>query len=99
MKLQKIMMLAVILSLTAWLTPAQADLTEMKKYKEAFPDSKPKCITCHTSEKPKKEAGQHDANAYGKAVIKQAQDPESTTAEDYKKVGSIEEFEKSAGTK
>ncbi len=71
--------------------PAQASLKEIKNYKEAFPDTKPKCINCHKDEKPKKEDGQHDPNEYGEAVLSTDKEP---TADTYKKVGKIEDFKK-----
>ncbi len=70
---------------------AHANLKETKKYKEAFPETKPKCINCHMDEKPKKDDGQHDPNDYGKAVIKAASEP---TVDTYKQVGKIEDFKK-----
>ena len=84
-------LMAVIagLFLLAGIIPAQADLKEIKKYKEAFPESKPKCIECHAQEKPKKDDGQHEANDYGKAVLAKSKE---TTADTYKAVGKIEDF-------
>ncbi len=70
---------------------AHASLKEMKLYKEAFPDSKPKCVNCHIDEKPKKDDGQHEANDYGKAVMKAA-GSEPATADTYKAIGKIEDF-------
>ncbi len=70
---------------------AQASLKDMKIYREAFPDSKLKCIDCHVNEKPSKEDGKGDLNDYGKAVV--AVDP-AATADAYKKVGKIEDFKK-----
>lgn len=72
---------------------AKADLKQIKAYKEAFADAKPKCIECHVDEKPKKDDGQHEANDYGKAVVKAA-GTEKPTAETYKTVGKIEDFKK-----
>lgn len=48
--------------------PAYANVKQAKAYKGAYPDTKPKCIHCHTIEKPKKEDGKHDLNEYGKKV-------------------------------
>lgn len=86
----------VLLAVMFWAIPAKADLKQIKAYKEAFPDAKPKCMGCHVDEKPKKEDGQHEANDYGKAVLKAAQDAkeEKPTADTYKKVGPIESFKK-----
>jgi hypothetical protein len=72
---------------------AKADLAQIKIYKEAFSDSKPKCIECHVSEKPKKEDGAHELNEYGKAV-KEVTGEEEIDAENYTKIGKIEDFKK-----
>ncbi|MFA5089390.1 MAG: hypothetical protein WC552_10200 [Candidatus Omnitrophota bacterium] len=66
---------------------AQANLKEMKAYKEAFPDAKAKCATCHIQAMPKKENA--ELNDYGKAAI--AANP-SPTAETFKQLGKIEDF-------
>lgn len=81
---------------------AQADLTVLKAYKEAFPDTHPKCSACHVDALPKKAEGQHEWNAYGKAVTKAVKDAgigDVPTADDtpklvdaLKKVGKIEDF-------
>jgi len=73
-----------------WAVSAQANMSQIKAYKEANPDAKPKCIDCHVDKMPKKD-GAHDPNDYGKAVIKAAQDAklEKPTADTYKKVGPI----------
>lgn len=68
--------------------PALADVKQIKAYKEAYPDAKPKCIWCHTVEKPKKEDGQHELNAYGKKVKALATEP---GAADYKAAGPVKE--------
>ena len=77
---------------------AQADIKEVKKYKEAFPEAKVKCIDCHVSKLPKKDDGQHEWNDYGKAVLAEAQKEAAqkveTTAETYKQAGKIEDFQK-----
>ncbi len=75
---------------------ARADLKQIKAYKEAFPESKPKCIDCHTTEKPKKDDGEHDPNDYGKAIVAASTEAgnEEPTAETYQKVGQIENFGK-----
>jgi len=65
---------------------AHADMKDMKAYKEAFPDSKVKCITCHTVAIPQK--GFKDLNAYGEAAMAAA----SSTAETYRKLGKAEDF-------
>ncbi len=75
---------------------AKADLKEIKNYKEAYPETKPKCIDCHVDAMPKKDDGKHELNAYGTAVIAEAKkdaaaDTKSTPAT-YTKVGKIEDF-------
>lgn len=92
-KSQLIMMLAAGIIFLVGVLPAKADLKQIKAYKEAFADAKPKCIECHLDEKPKKEDGQHEANDYGKAVVKAA-GAEKPTADTYKTVGKIEDFKK-----
>ena len=72
---------------------AHANLGQIKAYKEAYPDSKPKCIQCHTDEHPKKDDGAHDNNDYGKAVVKLA-GTDKPTADTYTKAGKIEDFKK-----
>lgn len=74
--------------------PAHADITQIKAYKEVFPEAKPKCIECHVDAMPKKADGQHDPNDYGKAVVAAAEKDAKPTAETYKKVGAIENFKK-----
>lgn len=69
---------------------SRADIAQIKVYKEAYPDSKPKCIDCHTTALPKKDAD-HELNDYGKKVKDLAEKP---TADDYKKAGSIEDSKK-----
>ena len=83
----------VLASFLLTAVPAQASLKEIKAYKEAFPEAKPKCINCHEAEKPKKDEGLHEWNDYGKAAIKLEAHP---TADTFKKLGSFEDFEKSA---
>ena len=72
---------------------AFATLDQQKLYKAAFPDSKPKCATCHVDAIPKKDEGKHEWNAYGKEVIKQAGETAKPTAETYKAVGLAEAFQ------
>ncbi len=75
---------------------AQANMKEMKAYKEAYPDTKPKCIDCHSVAMPKKGDGEGSLNAYGKAVVaeakKAAAEAAEVTAETFKAVGKIEDF-------
>ena len=84
---------------------AQADVAMMKAYKEAFPDTHPKCISCHVDAMPKKADGQHEWNAYGLAVKKAANAAgisDVPTADDidklvaiFNKIGKIEDFKES----
>jgi len=80
-------------ALLAW-----ANVNEIKLYKEAFPDAKPKCINCHVDALPKKDEGKHEANAYGKAIKEQAAKEQAIkeakpTVETYKAVGPVEKFQ------
>ena len=84
--------------IVGWGLTAFANLEQQKIYKEAFPDSKPKCITCHVDAIPKKDEGKHDWNAYGKEIKKQAaqqaaKEAAKPTLETYKAVGPVEKFE------
>jgi hypothetical protein len=74
-----------------WALPAHADMSQIKAYKETYPDAKPKCIDCHVDKIPKKEDGAHDPNDYGKSVIKAAKAAglDKPTADTYKTVGQI----------
>jgi len=69
---------------------ARADMSQIKAYKEAYPDGKPKCINCHVDAMPKKD-GSHENNDYGKAALKAAQDAklDKPTADTFKKIGPI----------
>ncbi len=89
----KTIMFFILTGFILWTIPAQANLTQLKAYKDAYPDTKPKCIDCHVDKIPKKVDGQHDPSDYGKAVIKAA-GTEKPTADTYKKVGKIEDFKK-----
>src|SRR3989338_3003249 len=70
-------------------TPAMANVEQVKLYKAAYPDSKPKCTFCHIDKLPKKDDGMHEPNAYGKKVREAAE----ITADTYKQVGTSEYFE------
>lgn len=90
----KVSVLSIVgMSLISFGVIAHADIKQIKAYKEAFPESKPKCIECHVDEKPKKDDGAHEANDYGKAVVAAA-GAEEPTADAYKTVGKIEDFKK-----
>ncbi len=73
---------------------AHADLKQMKAYKEAYPDSKLKCVDCHAEAKPSKDDGQHELNDYGKTVKALVKPEVAPTADEYKKAGKIEDFTK-----
>ncbi len=82
---------------------AQADMKQIKVYKEAYPDAKLTCINCHDLQLPKKAEGEHENNDYGKAVLAEAvKDTPAVaageevvpTVDTYKKVGPIENFKK-----
>ncbi len=92
-KFNGLVIVGAVLFILNGIIPAHADLKEIKKYKEAFPEAKPKCIECHVQEKPKKDDGQHELNEYGNAVKAKA---EEITAETYKAVGKIEDFKPEA---
>ena len=72
-----------------WGVTSFADMGQIKVYKEAYPDAKPKCTNCHVDVIPKKDAGKHELNAYGKEIKKADPKPTATT---YKKVGKAEDF-------
>ncbi len=92
--LMKTMIISIVgLVLFLGMPIARADLAQIKAYKEAYPGAKPKCINCHMDEKPKKDDGAHEANAYGKAAIKVVGE-QKPTAETYIKIGKIEDFKK-----
>ena len=55
----------VVLAGFVFSSTVQADTIVYKAYKQAFPDSHPKCISCHVDAMPKKADGQHEWNAYG----------------------------------
>lgn len=82
-----------ILFLLSSLPMAFANVKQIKAYKEAFPDTKPKCVHCHVDEKPKKEDGAHEWNDYGKKVkeLAVAAKKESADADTYKEAGPIKE--------
>lgn len=75
--------------------PVEADVKQFKAYKEAFPDSKPKCIMCHVKEKPTKDEGKHDLNTYGLKAQEMSPPP---TAETYRALGAYENFENKGST-
>ena len=93
MKKNNVIRGVILIAILAWSIPALANMKMIKAYKEAYPDSKPKCVNCHVDAMPKKDDGAHDPNDYGKAVLTAA-GAEKPTADTYTKVGSIENFKK-----
>jgi hypothetical protein len=87
--MKKGMILFIGLALVLGMATAQANMKEMKVYKEAFPGATIKCIDCHADAMLKKDAGKHELNAYGKAVVKR-----EATVDMYKKLGTVEDFKK-----
>jgi len=87
MRMKKITFL-ILTGFLFWAVGAHADMAQIKAYKEAYPDSHPKCIDCHTDKMPKKDDGAHENNDYGKAVVKAA-GAQTPTADAYKTVGPI----------
>ena len=81
----------IVSAFILWAIPAHADMKQIKAYKEAYPDAKPKCIECHIDKMPKKEDGAHENNDYGKSVVKAAKAAglDVPTADTYKSVGAI----------
>lgn len=67
-----------------------ANVDQIKLYKAAYPDSKPKCIFCHIDKLPKKDEGMHEHNAYGNKILETDAKP---TVDTYIKVGTFEDFE------
>lgn len=61
------------------LSPVWASVKEIKAYKAVYPDAKPKCVACHADEKPKKDDGAHELNAYGKKVVAIKAEPDADT--------------------
>jgi len=78
----------VLAGFIGWTVSAQANMAQIKAYKDAYPDTKPKCIDCHVDKMPKKDDGAHELNDYGKSVAKAA-GAVKPTADAYKKVGPI----------
>ncbi len=73
----------------ACIAQGYASIKEMKAYKEAFPDAKVKCATCHSVAVPK--TGAAGLNDYGQAAF--AANPRPT-AETFKQLGQAEDFKK-----
>ena len=91
--MKKGMILFIVLGLMFGMATAQANMKEIKIYKEAYPDAKIKCMDCHVDAMPKKDAGKHEMNNYGKAVIAATAKPDvSPTVDTFKKMGTIEDF-------
>ncbi len=84
-------MFIVFAAFILWTIPAHADMAQIKAYKEAYPDSTPKCINCHVDKMPKKDDGAHEGNDYGNAIVKaaKAKGLEKPDASTYKAQGPI----------
>ena len=89
----------VIVSFFSCVAIGQADVNQIKAYKAAFPDAKPKCVDCHVDAIPKKDEGKHNWTAYGLKVKETAAQSATAkpvnvkpTAETYKKVGKAEDY-------
>ena len=82
---KKILLMAAFVFLCSY-SLARADVQQIKVYKEAFPDAKPKCLFCHVDALPKKDDGKHELSAYGKKIKEISATP---TAETYKKAGPV----------
>ncbi len=85
----------IVLGFVCWVSPAHATIGIEKAYKKVFEGAKVQCMDCHTDKLPKKEEGQHENNAYGKELLKEAA-KDKVTEDVIKKVGSIEDFAKKA---
>lgn len=83
--MKKLFSLLAVAALSAVASTAWATVEQVKLYKEAYPDTKPKCIDCHVDKLPKKDAA-HDLNEYGKKVAAIKAEPD---AETYKQAGPI----------
>ena len=90
MDLKKILILTAVVFFIGNVN-ANASVAQIKAYKEAYPDAKPKCTNCHVDAIPKKDEGKHEWNAYGKKV-KETAGKDKPTAGTYKKVGKVEDF-------
>ena len=90
MKLLKLSVLSLFIS-AVFISTASANIEQLKVYRKVFPDLKPKCSYCHIDEKPKKEDGKHELNAYG-LKLKELMADRDLTEEMVKSAGSHEEF-------
>lgn len=86
----------VAMFVSTWTPVAQANIKQLKVYRTVYPDYKPKCSYCHVDEKPKKDDGKHDLNAYG-LKLQELMNGEPLTEEMVKSIGSHEEFEAEQG--
>ena len=87
---RQLFFLVIALLVFLIVSPAWANVKQIKAYKEAYPDEKPKCACCHVDKKPSKEEGKHEPNDYGKKVIALSKAP---TADNYKEAGKAPEPE------
>lgn len=98
MKYLKLAVLGLI-GLTLSFSNAFANVEQLKTYRKVYPDFKPKCNYCHIDEKPKKEDGGHELNAYG-LKLKELMVDDKLTEEMIQSIGNHEDFQKqeSGGT-
>ena len=89
--MKKLTMLFVFVIISVGYTSAWANVKQLKTYREVYPDYKPQCIYCHTSDKPKKEDGEHELNAYG-LKLQELMNGEALSADMIESVGSHEDF-------
>ena len=66
-----------------------ADVEQIKLYKAAFPESKPKCTFCHVDKLPKKTKGCMSRVP----TARKSGSGDRVTADIYKQVGTFEDFE------
>ena len=68
--------MGILFTASSW-----ANVEQIKIYKKAYSEEKPKCVHCHVAEKPKKD-GDHELNEYGKKVkaVKETIDVDSYLA-------------------
>lgn len=87
---------ATLFVITAVAIPqAQANVKQLKVYRQVYPDYKPKCGYCHVDDKPKKDDGKHDLNAYG-LKMQELMNGEDLTEDMVRELGNHEEFEAAA---
>jgi glutamyl-tRNA reductase len=90
--MKKTIMAAMVMgAMTLSIGTSHANVKQLKTYREVYPDYKPGCVYCHLDEKPKKEDGQHELNAYG-MKLKELMNGQELTADMVNSVGKHEDF-------